>query len=86
LHSSISTSRDIEAHLLNFSEKGICFATDTQMIPGTTILFKASDECRLKADDSVDCELRSMSMVQIKWCNHGAQKDRAGYTVGATYL
>ena len=66
LHSSILKSKDIGAQLLNFSEQGICFKTDTHLIPGTTILFEASDDCQMFAEKQTDCELLSSSMVTVK--------------------
>jgi len=86
LHSSILTSRGIDAHLLNFSDQGICFATDTKLIPGTTILFEASDDCHLMAEKQADCELLSSRMVTVKWCHQNSRKGRTVYTVGANYM
>ena len=44
LYSTIGMSKEFDAHLLNFSEQGICFTTKTKMVPGTTMLLKASNE------------------------------------------
>ena len=86
LHSSIETSNGSDAHLLNFSEQGICFTTNTKLIPGTSILFKASKGWRLSAEDDADCQLRSISMVTVKWCHESSKKDRPIYIVGASYM
>ena len=63
LYSTIGTSKEFDAHLLNFSKQGICFTTKTKMVPGTTILFKASKDCHLFAEDHVECELRSFRIT-----------------------
>ena len=86
LHPTIWTSRDINAHLLNFSEQGICFYTDKQFIPGTTILFKSSKENYLSTDDNDDCQLRSISLVTVKWCHESSQKDLPIHIIGANYM
>jgi hypothetical protein len=86
LHPTIMTSRDINAYLLNFSEQGICFSTDKQLIPGTTILFKASKDNYSSADNYDDCQLRSISLVTVKWCQESAQKDKPIHIIGANYM
>ena len=86
LRTMILSSREINAHLLNFSEQGICFTADTKLIPGTTILYKASSECHLFADNHADCQLRSMSMVTVKWCHESSAHGQSVYTIGATYM
>ena len=86
LHSSVERSEEFDAHLLNFSEQGICFATKTKMVPGTTILFKASNDCHLFAEDDSDCQLRSISMVTVKWCHQHSQEDQPIYRIGANYM
>jgi len=86
LHSSIGTSKEFDAHLLNISEQGICFTTKTKMVPGSTILFKASNECYLFAEEDADCQLRSTSMVTVKWCHESSQKGQLYYIIGARYM
>lgn len=86
LHSFIGASNEIDAHLLNFSEQGICFTTKTKMVPGTTILFKASKDCHLFAEDDADCQLRSISMVTVKWCHEHSQNSQPVYVIGANYM
>ncbi len=86
LHPTIRTSRDINAHLLNFSEQGICFSTEKQLIPGTTILFKASKDNYLSADNDDNCQLRSISLVTVKWCQESEQKDQPIHIIGANYM
>ncbi len=86
LYSTIGNSKEFDAHLLNFSEQGICFTTKTKMVPGTTILFKASKDCHLFAEDYADCELRSFRMVTVKWRHESSQKDQPIYTIGARFM
>ena len=86
LHPTIRTSRDLNAHLLNFSEQGICFSTDKQLSPGTTILFKASKNNYLGTDDNDACQLRSISLVTVKWCHESSQKDLPIHIIGANYM
>jgi hypothetical protein len=86
LHPTIRMARDINAHLHNFSEQGICFSTDKQLAPGTTILFKASKDNFINADNDGDCQLRSISLVTVKWCQESAQKDQTIHIIGANYM
>ena len=85
LYSSIGTSKEFDAHLLNLSEQGICFTTKTEMVPGTNILFKASKNCRLFAEDNTDCQLLSFRMVTVKWRHESSQKNQPIYIIGAKY-
>jgi len=86
LYSTIGTSKEFDAHLLNISEEGVCFATKTKMVPGTTILFKASKDCHLFAEDDAECELRSFRMVTVKWRHKSSQKGQPIYIIGARYM
>ena len=86
LHPTIRTSRDINAYLLNISEQGICFSTGKQLIPDTIILFKASKDNYLNADNDHDCQLRSISLVTVKWCHECAQQDHPIHVIGANYM
>jgi len=86
LHTTIGTSKGFDAHLLNFSEQGLCFSTNTKLNPGTTILFKASNVCHLFVEDDAHYQLRSISMVTVKWCHESLQKDQLFYIVGANYV
>ena len=86
LHSSILTSRDIGAHLINFSDQGICVMTDTKLTPGTTILFKASRNSYQFSKDYADSQLRSIGMVTVKWCHENSSDNKFFYTVGATCM
>jgi hypothetical protein len=85
LHTTILTSREINAHLLNYSQHGICFSTDTKLIPGTTVLFKASRDCHLFTEEDADCQLRSISMVTVKWCHESSHADLPTFVAGANY-
>jgi hypothetical protein len=86
LHSSIGTSKEFDAHLLNFSEQGICFTAKTKIFPGTTILFKASNDCHSFATDDAGCQLRSISMITVKWCHESSHQDQPIYIAGANYM
>ena len=86
LNSPIGTSTEFDAHLLNFSEQGMCFTTKTKLTPGTTILFKATKDWLLSAEDDADCQLRSIGMVTVKWCHEISQKNWPIYVIGANYM
>ncbi|HSO18164.1 MAG TPA: hypothetical protein VLT88_01830 [Desulfosarcina sp.] len=85
LYSSIGAYKEINGHLLNISEQGISFTTDTRLVPGTTILFKASNDSFPCADKGEAWQLRTISLVTVKWCHQGSSTDRSLYVVGATY-
>ena len=86
LNFPIGSSNEFDAHLLNFSEQGMCFTTKTKLTPGTTIMFKASKKWLLSAEDDADCQLRSISMVTVRWCQESSLKDHPNYIIGANYM
>jgi hypothetical protein len=86
LNHPLGTSNEFDAHLLNFSEQGMCFTTRTKMVPGSTIMFKAPKGWSLSAEDDADCQFRSISMVTVRWCNESSVKNRPIYIIGANYM
>jgi hypothetical protein len=86
LYSSIGTFKEIDAKLLNISEQGICFTTNKELVPGTTILFKAANDICVSADNHEDCQLRTISLVTVKWCRESLHEDQTIHTIGATYM
>lgn len=74
---TIPISGDIHANLMNFSEHGISFTASKQMIPGTTILFRASTENYLYSINEAGCQLRSISFVTIKWCQEAFKQGQS---------
>ena len=86
LQNTIMTSKELNANLLNYSEQGICFATGTKLAPGTTVLFKTRNDSDLFTDLHADCQLRSMSMVTVKWCHERLHQNPPDYLIGAAYM
>jgi hypothetical protein len=86
LNSPIGSSNEVDAHLLNFSKQGMCFTTKTKLTPGTTVLFKASKKWLLSAEEDADCQLRSISMVTVRWCQESSLKNQPVYIIGANYM
>lgn len=85
LYSTIGAYREITGNLVNISEQGICFTTDRKLAPGTTVLFKASPESFGGTQDESRCQLRTISLVTVKWCHANSHPEDAVHTIGATY-
>ena len=83
---AIGTSRDIHAHLLNFSRQGICFSASKPLIPGQTILFRSSTANFADSNNARDCQLRSISLVTVKWCRKHSRQGPSIHEMGATYM
>lgn len=86
LYSTIMAIRDTNANLLDFSDDGICFSTAKRMTPGTTILFKSSSNNYLRADEEAGCQVKSISLVTVKWCRKSSKKDHPDHIIGANYM
>jgi hypothetical protein len=79
-------SRQIEANLLNFSEQGISFFSYQPLMPGTTIIVRATVENYRHMSADAQCQLRSMGLATIKWCREGTRQGRSVHEMGASYV
>jgi len=79
-------ARHIEAGLLNFSEQGISFTSKHPLMPGTTIIVRASVENYRHMPADVGCQLRSIGLATVKWCREGTRKGRPVHVMGAVYM
>ncbi|WP_319408614.1 PilZ domain-containing protein [uncultured Desulfosarcina sp.] len=86
LVSADSQSRQFEAGLLNFSAEGISFFSNRPLKPGTTIIVRASVENYQHVSADVDCQLRSVGVATIKWCQQGNREGRPIHEMGAVYM
>lgn len=86
LHSSFMTPDIINAHILNCSEEGICFASTKQILTGTTIFYRLADESFVIKGDEEGCNMLSVGMVTVKWCQESSKHDHPVYIYGATYI
>ncbi|MCB2148519.1 MAG: hypothetical protein KQI81_18720 [Deltaproteobacteria bacterium] len=86
LMSAHSQSRQFEAGLLNFSAEGISFFSCRPLKPGTTIIVRASAENYQHVFADVDCQLRSVGVATIKWCQEGNREGRPIHEMGAVYM
>ncbi len=77
--------RHMNAQLINYSEDGLCFFCDRPMVPGTTIVVRASEESYRNINDNTDCQMRSMGLATIKWCNKNRRQGRPIHEMGAVY-
>jgi len=73
------------ARVLNFSKSGLYFETTDSLKPGTILLFRL-EASRCGASDSEDYEcLRTISLVEIKWCQDLHQNGESYFGIGASY-
>ena len=81
-----SQSWQLEAGLINYSEQGISFFSCQPLMPGTTIIVRASVENYRHMSADVDCQLRSMGFATIKWCQEVTRQGRPIHAMGAVYM
>ena len=86
LHTSLMTPNVINAHILNCSKKGICFASTEKFTIGTTILCRSVDNNYLITGKNEDCPMGSIGMVTVKWRQKSSYEDHPVYIYGATYM
>jgi len=86
LHTSLMTPDIINAHILNCSEEGICFASTKQISRGTTIYYKLADESFVIKGDKKGCKMLSVGMMTVKWSQKSLNDEHPIYIYGATYM
>ena len=86
LHTSLMTPNVINAHILNCSRQGICFASTEKFSTGTTILCRSLDKNYLITGENEDSPMGSIGMVTVKWCQKSSNEDYSVYIYGATYM
>ena len=73
------------ARVLNFSKSGLYFETTYSLNSGTILLFR-SEAFDKKVPDFEGCEcLRSISLVEIKWCQEFLRDGESYFGIGARY-
>jgi hypothetical protein len=78
--------RQIEAVLINFSTQGLSFFSHRPLLPGTTIIVRASTESYQHVSTDAECLLRSMGMATIKWCRQNTRQGQVIHEMGAAYV
>ncbi len=79
-------SRQIHADLVDLSEQGLSFNSHQPLVPGTTIIVRASEENYRKMDVEADFQLRTMGFATIKWCQSHILQGRTIHRMGAAYV
>jgi len=73
------------AQTINNCIDGICFKSNTFLLPGTTVYLRVK---KLPPDTSDACAfegLRSATLGEIKWCKELVDTDTCTYEVGVKY-
>ena len=78
--------RQIKGGLINFSEQGLRFFSHRPLLPGTTILVRASGENYQHLSPDIDCRLRSMGFCTVKWCREVHRHGVPYHEMGAVYV
>ena len=74
------------AEILNLGLNGMCFKSNFSLQPGATICIRLK-KIHPNGSCSGYCEgLRSVALVEIKWCNELPGNEAAYYGVGAKYF
>jgi len=84
---TFSYSQEIfyRARVLNFSKSGLYFESTFSLKPGTILLFR-SEAFSKKVPDFEGCEcVRSISLVEIKWCRELLRNGESYFGIGARY-
>lgn len=81
-----SLFRDIDARLLNFSENGISFSSRQPLSPGTTIVVRSSAGNYRQLSAESTCQVRTMGVATVKWCQESQDQEDPIHEMGAVYL
>ena len=73
------------AEMLNYSEGGMYFESDSFFKEGTNILFKLKT-CSFDTSAPEPCSgLRSVSLAQVRWWKEMEEKDSSRFGIGVKY-
>ncbi len=73
------------ARVLNFSESGLYFESEYPLKQGTTILFRLETSgCGVLDSEGYEC-LRTISLVEVKWCQYFLENGESYFGIGARY-
>ena len=78
--SYFNTDRSFDAQILNFSENGFYLESRESLQAGTTLLILMK-KCKSKYSTDMSTCLRSISLVEVRWCN--ALVSESNYPYGA---
>lgn len=79
-------SGQIDADLINCSQRGVSFFSSRPLVPGTTIIIRISMETYPRMSPDADCQVRTMGFATIKWCQQGIRHGRPIHEMGAVYM
>lgn len=79
-------SKQIHADLVDLSEQGLSFISHQPLVPGTTIIVRASEENYRNMDADADFQLRTMGFATIRWRQSHILQGRTIHRMGAAYV
>jgi hypothetical protein len=74
-----------KAHTHNYCEMGMGFESDIPLKPGATIFIRVKKFYPNKSCTDPSYGLRSVGLVDVKWCREGIDVDKLNYSVGVEY-
>jgi len=73
------------ARVLNFSESGLYFKSESPLKPGTTILYRLeASGCGALDSEGYEC-LRTISLAEVKWCQDFFEDGASYFGIGVRY-
>ena len=75
-----------DAELVDYSREGLCFKSNFELKPGNYIFIRVQTESVRTNRTDCDVKARSVSVVEIKWCNEAHDGHDLLYLFGAKYL
>jgi hypothetical protein len=74
-----------QARVLNFSKSGLYFEIGCHLKPGSTILFRIETPGCVAFDEEGCQSLRTISLVETKWCQDILKNGESYFGIGARY-
>ena len=73
------------ARALNFSKSGLYFETRCSLKPGSVVMFRSEAPGCTSFDDEGCMNLRTISLIEIKWCQELFKNGESYFGIGAKY-
>jgi hypothetical protein len=74
-----------EAELVDYSEEGLCFKSNFDLKPGNYIFIRVQTTSVRTKRTGCKVKVRSISVVEIKWCHEMYDGHSLFYLIGAKY-
>ena len=80
-----SSDRYFDAKMLNYSEGGLYFESDSAPLPKTGLYIRIEENLNESSKVGVHAGFRMITLGEVRWCHEITNKDIIKYGIGVKY-